>query len=143
MVARVYAKVRYTEHLVRLGLKSIACQYLHLSLISATILPFSSSLPFLCIPSSPLSLSCSLNSQLLSSIFLLLQPLGSSMLPPLHRLPLYLQGTYRTTRTGEGMRRKGQPTVVMHYAFPSWLSSRFEWTLVLSRAAPSACTMTP
>ena len=57
--ARVYAEVRYTEHLVRLGLKSAACQlgHLHLSLISATILPFSSSLPLLCIPSSPLSLS--------------------------------------------------------------------------------------
>ena len=104
---------------MRLGLKPAACMVESFSVIRSmldTILPFSSSLP----PSPPFPflhylyhalsfLSTPTHFSLPHSFPLSfpsfpLPPLspGSSAFPSLHWLPLYLQGTNRTARTGEG-----------------------------------------
>ena len=130
--------------------ESFAMKYAsyHLALLFPS--PFAS-FPFLCYLYHALSSSFLLyplnSSSLLPSTFfpLPLPPFspGSSMHPPIHWLPLYLQGANRTVRTGEGtcMNKHLVRNNTLNHVLVS-LSSRFEWTLVLWRAVPSVCTMT-
>ena len=96
------------------------------------------------LPSSQLSLTFPFHILSPSSSLLRPQDLGSGTLPPIHWLPLYLQGANRTARTGEGtcMNKQLVRNNTLNHVLVS-LSSRFEWTLVLWRAVPSVCTMTP
>ena len=132
-----------TESEICSMLESLAmkCARYHLALFFPSP-SLSASFPFLLLH------SLNFSESLLPSTFLplLLPPFspGSGMFPSLHWLPLYLQGTNRTAQTGEGA-RKNKHLVrnnTLNHVLVS-LSSRFEWTLVLWRAVPSVCTMTP